>query len=78
MKQAFHFFVETPAGSFTWIGGRLIPEGRRFVWLTTPDGTKAMRVPRMCVQPSTMEETAKRMLSDARMRRLEKQNPEKQ
>jgi hypothetical protein len=66
MKRPFHFLVSVPeAGlALTWIGGGLKPSkspGR--VWLTAPGGQPVLEVDGCHVQPSTPEETAKRIIA---------------
>jgi len=70
VKPLFHFLVTIPeAGlALTWIGGGLklskTPGGK--VWLTAPSGRPVLEVDGRHVQPSTPEETAKRILEDRR------------
>jgi hypothetical protein len=69
-----HYHVQTPDGlSMTFIGGDLLPAGDGHVWLTTPGGNKpVLRVRRQHVRKSSPEETAARLLADARAVRAEK------
>jgi len=65
-----HFVIETSEGlCFTWIGGRLIPDGKDHVWLTTPGGRKVFRALRKEVSPSSPEDFIKRVKNDQLMNR---------
>jgi hypothetical protein len=69
MKHPFHFLVSIPeAGlSLTWIGGGLKPsKSPGKLWLTTPDGRPVLEVDKRHVQPSTLEQTAQRIIEDRR------------
>ena len=61
-----HYHVQTPKGSFTWIGGRIEPASNGDVWLTKPGGERVLRVPRRYVKETTREETARRIVEDRR------------
>lgn len=61
-----HYHVQTPAGSFTWIGGETQPAGENDVWLCSPRGERVLRVPADCVRPTTRDETPKRIQADLR------------
>ncbi len=63
MKTA-HYLVQTTVLCFTFIG-QAQPDGAHD-WLCTPDGRRMLRVPREHVHPSTLEETAARLVADRR------------
>jgi hypothetical protein len=54
--------------AFTWIGGRLIPDGLDMVWLTKPDGQKVFRVPKSKVSPSSKTQLAEAMLREIKLK----------
>ena len=67
---AYYFLVETPAASFSLIGGPLKPSKRPgHVWLTAPGGRPFLEVPRSCVKPSSKEQMAARILEEAKAAR---------
>jgi hypothetical protein len=69
MKPTPHYYhIQTPEGlSSTFICGELLPAGDSHVWLTTPhDNMPILRVRREYVTRSSLEETAARLLEDAR------------
>lgn len=62
-----YYFIETPAGDFTFIGGQLqFDNDPNFVWLSSPPGKRLIRLPRQCVRESSIEETAARLVADAK------------
>ncbi|MBI4662161.1 MAG: hypothetical protein HY735_25355 [Verrucomicrobia bacterium] len=61
-----HFHVQTPEGSFTWIGGSIEPAGNGDVWLCNPGGERVLKASAKCVRESSREETARRILEDRR------------
>lgn len=63
----YHFLVEIEGQFLTFIGGRLIPDGKDHVWITSPTGKKVVRVPRTAVSPSSHKELIKRMINDRLM-----------
>lgn len=70
-----YYHIHTPDGALdmTFIGGDLLPAGDGYVWLTTPrDNKPLMRVPCQYVSKSSPEETAARLLADARAFRTER------
>jgi len=64
-----YYFVQIPEENLviTWIGGDLLPAEPGHVWLTTPENKPVRKVRSECVQPSTREETARRMAQDRRL-----------
>jgi len=61
--KIFHYLVETPEASFTWIGGEAQPDGDH-LWLCGPAGNRLLRVPRNQVRLVTPSQTAKRIVAD--------------
>lgn len=59
-----HYRVQTPEGSFSWIGGETKLAGDHDVWLCTPGGERVLRVPANCVRESSREETTVRIEQD--------------
>lgn len=63
---AKRYHVQTPEGSFTWIGGETQPARDNNVWLCSPGGEQVLCVPANCVKPTTREEPAQQMQADLR------------
>lgn len=56
------------------IGGRLIPDGPRHVWLTSPRGEKVLRVERTKIEPLSVDEAVESFMREAKIQKEIKQS----
>lgn len=72
MNTPNYYLIETPEGiRFTFIGVARAA-GHGMVWLCAPGGSPLLECPAAYVTPSTEEETAARIVADARAARAER------
>jgi hypothetical protein len=72
-KTLSYFLIETPEVTLTFIGSvQHDPLAPGMVWLCAPGGRRLIQCPGKWVAESTREQTAQRILADARAIRAEK------
>ena len=73
MITANYYLIETPEVTFTFIGSvQNDPLAPGKVWLCAPGGRPLLQCPAKHVTASTLEQTAERIMADARAVRREK------
>jgi hypothetical protein len=73
MSTPNYYLIETPEVTFTFIGSvQDDPLAPGLVWLCAPGGRPLFQCPAKWVSESTREQTAQRILADAKAIRAEK------
>lgn len=58
-----------------WIGGRVIPDGPHYVWLTNPKGEKILQVKRSDLEPVDNHEVTRYMMREMDLAKKETKSP---